>query len=76
MHNRGGVKIVHKQYFHMGTCIEGGDISKLGAPLLQFFTIELMQCVRYQLVAKDEQSWCQNDAFFLSGGVLRRNLVL
>ena len=35
------------------------DRSKLEAPLLQFFTIELMRCVRCRLVAKDEQSWCQ-----------------
>ena len=34
-------------------------IDQLGAPLLQFFTIELMRCVRCRLVAKDERSWCQ-----------------
>ena len=37
MHNLGGVKIVQKQAFNMGTCIEGGDSDKLGVPLLQFF---------------------------------------
>ena len=35
MHNLYPPKIVHVQDFCMGTCIEGKEISQLGAPLLQ-----------------------------------------
>ena len=62
MHNLGGVNIVHKQDFHMGTCIEGGYKSKLGAPLFKFFDWIYVLCCG--LVAEDERSGCQNDAYF------------